>query len=168
MTHTPFEFTPDNAAKIPGILARYPADHAQSAVMPLLDLAQSQQGGWLPQGAIETVATLLNMPVIRVQEVASFYSMYNLQPVGRTVIQVCTTTPCWLRGSDDVVNMCTQKLGITLGETKGNITLKEVQCLGACVAAPVAQINDTYHEGLTPDSTAALIDGLLAHGKDTL
>ncbi|MCP5322697.1 MAG: NAD(P)H-dependent oxidoreductase subunit E [Candidatus Paracaedibacteraceae bacterium] len=145
----PFTFSIKNQEKIPKILARYPSECQQSAVMPLLDLAQEQNGGWLSQSAIEAVAAILNMPIIRVQEVVTFYSMYRVQPVGKTIIQVCTTTPCWLRGSDVLIKACRHKLGISPGETKDDISLFEVECLGACINAPVVQINnDEYIEDL--------------------
>lgn len=153
-----FQFSAENTAKIPAILQKYPDNHAQSAVMPLLDLAQEQNGGWLSKAAIATVATILNIPFIRVQEVASFYSMYHLEPVGKIVVQVCTTTPCWLRGSDDVMRVCENKLKVLPGETKNNITLLEVQCLGACVNAPVVQINGEYVEDLTPETISDILD----------
>jgi NADH-quinone oxidoreductase subunit E len=146
-----FKFSSDNEIKIKDILKKYPDDHPQSAVMPLLDLAQIQNGGWLSQAVVEAVAEILKMPIIRVQEVATFYSMYHLKPVGEAVVQVCTTTPCWLRGSDDVMNLCKNKLNMSVGETKDDVTLLEVQCLGACVNAPIVQLNDTYLENVTLD-----------------
>lgn len=157
-----FTFTPDNLAKAKTIIARYPAGRQQSAVMPLLDLAQRQSGGWLPQPAIRAVADILSMPEIRVMEVASFYSMYNLRPVGRHFVQVCTTTPCWLRGSSDVMSACQSHLGIHAGETTsdGAFTLVEVECLGACVNAPMMQINDDYYEDLSAESVKAILDAL--------
>ncbi|QOL19847.1 NADH-quinone oxidoreductase subunit NuoE [Candidatus Bodocaedibacter vickermanii] len=157
-----FKFSTENHKKIKQILETYPKDHPQSAVMPLLDLAQAQNGGWLSRDAIETIAELLQMPVIRVQEVATFYTMYRLQPVGKTVIQVCTTTPCWLRGSDDVMNVCKTKLGIQPGETKNDISLFEVQCLGACVNAPIVQINDAYIEDVNPEAFSLMLDDVIA------
>lgn len=157
-----FNFSTDNQKKIKQILEKYPKDRPQSAVMPLLDLAQAQNGGWLSQDAIEGIAGLLQMPVIRVQEVATFYTMYRLQPVGKTVIQVCTTTPCWLRGSDDVLNVCKTKLGIQPGETKNDISVFEVQCLGACVNAPIVQINDAYIEDVNPEVFNKMLDDIIA------
>jgi NADH-quinone oxidoreductase subunit E len=161
MSHS-FKFSAEHQKKIKQILDKYPKDHPQSAVMPLLDLAQAQNGGWLSRDAIEAIAELLEIPVIRVQEVASFYTMYRLQPVGKTVIQVCTTTPCWLRGSDDVMKVCQSKLGITPGETKNDISLFEVQCLGACVNAPVVQINDAYIEDVNPEAFSLMLDNVIA------
>lgn len=158
---TVFRFTPENQKKIKQILAKYPKERAQSAVMPLLDLAQAQLG-WISSPVMETVAELLKMPVIRVHEVASFYSMYRLQPVGKTVINVCTTTPCWLRGSDDILAVCKRKLGLKPGETKNDISVFEVQCLGGCVNAPLVQINSVYVEDLNTQRFEAVIDSLHA------
>lgn len=146
-----FKFSAENQARIAETLKKYPADHPQSAVMPLLDMAQAQNGGWLSQSAIEAVAGCLNMPIIRVQEVATFYSMYRLEPVGETVVQVCTTTPCWLRGSDDVMKACKNTV-------KDNVTVLEVQCLGACINAPIVQVNDTYMENVTPESMVTALN----------
>lgn len=157
-----FEFTKDNTTRAKGFVARYPEGRQRSAVMPLLDLAQRQNGGWLPDGAVEAIAGMLDMPPIRVLEVATFYSMYNLQPVGTHRINVCTTTPCWLRGSDEVVGACRKALGIGLGETTGDgeFTLGEVECLGACVNAPVAQVGDDYYEDLDAESMTRIIEAL--------
>ncbi|MBZ0325056.1 MAG: NAD(P)H-dependent oxidoreductase subunit E, partial [Alphaproteobacteria bacterium] len=122
-----------------------------------------QAGGWLPRAAMNHVAEMLEMPPIRVYEVASFYTMYNLAPVGRHHVRVCTTTPCWLRGSDQVVEACKRKLGVGLGETTadGQFTLDEVECLGACVNAPMIQIGDDYYEDLDGPRTEALLDALM-------
>ena len=145
MNNDTFVFTPENKARAEQIIARYPAGRQASAVIPLLDIAQRQAGGWLPQAAIEHVAQLLSMAKIRVQEVASFYSMFNLKPVGKHFIQVCRTTPCWLRGSDAMRDTCKKVLGIGLKETTPDqqFTLVEVECLGACANAPVVQIQWT-------------------------
>ena len=156
---TLFKFSPAHQKKIKQILAKYPKDRAHSAVMPLLDLAQIQHG-WISPQVMETVAEVLKMPLIRVQEVATFYSMHHVQPVGKTVINVCTTTPCWLRGSDDILEVCKHKLGIKPGETKHDISLFEVQCLGGCVNAPLVQINDRYVEDLNAQRFEAVIDAL--------
>ncbi len=157
-----FAFTAENVEKAQKIIAKYPPRRQASAVMPLLDMAQRQHQNWLPQAAMNMVAEMLEMPRIRVYEVATFYTMYNLAPVGQHFVQVCTTTPCWLRGSDDVVAACKNKLGIGLGETTadGKFTVIEVECLGACVNAPMVQINDDYYEDLTAESTEALLDAL--------
>ena len=158
----PFAFNAENRAAADSIIAKYPAGRQQSAVMPLLDLAQRQNDGWLSREALAHVAEVLDMALIRVYEVATFYTMYNLTPVGRHVIQVCTTTPCWLRGSDAVVSACKMALGIDLGGTTadGQFTLREVECLGACVNAPMAQIGDDYFEDLDAKNVTALIDAL--------
>ena len=157
-----FEFTPENLEKAKAHIAKYPEGRQQSAVLPLLDLAQRQSGGWLPEAAMHRVAEMLGMPRIRVYEVATFYTMFNLRPVGRYLLQACTTTPCVLRGSDAVVATCEEKLGISIGETTsdGLFTLVEVECLGACVNAPILQVNDDFYEDLDGPSTEALLDAL--------
>jgi NADH dehydrogenase (ubiquinone) flavoprotein 2 len=157
-----FAFTPENRAAADQIIAKYPAGRQASAVLPLLDLAQRQAGGWLPRAAMDHVAHVLAMAPIRVYEVATFYTMFNLKPVGRYHVQVCTTTPCWLRNSDAVVDACRKKLGIELGETTADqlFTLGEVECLGACVNAPMMQINDDFYEDLDARSTEAILDAL--------
>jgi NADH-quinone oxidoreductase subunit E len=157
-----FEFTPENLGRARAHIAKYPAGWQQSAVLPLLDLAQRQSGGWLPLAAMHTVADLLGMPRIRVYEVATFYTMFQLRPVGRYLLQACTTTPCWLRGSDAVVAACERKLGIGIGGTTedGLFSLIEVECLGACVNAPILQVNDDYYEDLDGPATEALLDAL--------
>lgn len=162
-----FEWTPANATKVKEIIARYPAGRQQSAVMPLLDLAQRQVGletntqGWLPVPVMEYIAKQLGMAYIRVYEVATFYTMYNLAPVGRYHVQVCGTTPCMLRGSDDVFAACKAR-GMSKGHTTadGLFTLTEVECLGACANAPMVQINDDNYEDLTFESMAAILDAL--------
>ena len=166
-----FVWTKVNAVEAGEIIARYPPGRQQSAVMPLLDLAQRQVGeatktqGWLPVPVIEYVAAQLGMPYMRAYEVASFYTMYNLAPVGRYHVQVCGTTPCMLRGSDDVMAACTQR-GMAKGKTTpdGLFTLTEVECLGACANAPMVQINDDNFEDLTYDSMTAILSAL-AEGR---
>lgn len=161
-----FAFSPDNAAKAKQIIARYPAGREQSAVMPLLMLAQRQNDGWVCRAAIEHIGMVLGMPFMRVMEVASFYTMYNLAPVGKHHVQCCTTTPCWLRGSDDMVKACHDELGIGFGETTpdGLFTLTEVECLGACVNAPMLEVTtpdwDRYYEDMTYESTRRLLHQL--------
>lgn len=157
-----FAFTPANRAEADKIIARYPAGKQQSAIVPLLDIAQRQADGWLPRAAMEYLADLLGMPIIRVYEVATFYTMFYLKPVGRHVVQVCTTTPCWLRGSDAVLGACVERLGITPGHTTadGQFSLVEVECLGACVNAPMMQVNDDFYEDLDAGSTRAVLDAL--------
>lgn len=164
-----FEFSTENKKKLKGIFAKYPKGREASAVMPLLDLAQRQHDGWLPRAAMDHVAELTGLPPIRVYEVATFYTMYNLAPIGEHHLQVCTNLPCWLRGSDEVVGTCKKKLGIEVGETTpdGKFTLNEMECLGACVNAPMMQINDEYYEDLDADSTAAILDTLATGGTPT-
>ena len=157
-----FSFTAENAAKAKAIIAKYPEGRERSAVLPLLDLAQRQHDGWLPRAAMNHVASVLDMAPIRVYEVATFYTMFNLKPVGRYHVQVCTTTPCWLRGSADLLVACKDRLGIEPGKTTtdGVFTLTEVECLAACVNAPVVQINDEYYEDLDTESVTRILDGL--------
>ena len=157
-----FSFTTENEEKIKSILAKYPEGRQASAVMPLLDLAQRQHQNWIPMKAIEDIANRLGMAEIRVLEVASFYTMFNMKPVGQWFLQACTTTPCMLRGSDDMVRCIKDKLNIGSGQTSecGRFTMLEVECLGACVNAPILQVNDDFYEDLDYQSTAALLDAL--------
>ena len=145
-----FEWSENNLLKIKGIINNYPKGKQNSAVLPLLDIAQRQNQGWLSKNAIEKVAVTLSMSFIRVMEVATFYSMFNLKPVGKNFIQICRTTPCWLRGSNKLLEIAKKVTGCELGETSqdNKFTLVEVECLGACCNAPMAQINDDYYEDL--------------------
>jgi len=162
-----FAWTPDNAKQARVYVDRYPAGRQQSAIIPLLDLAQRQIGaetgtqGWLPIPVIEFVAADLGMPYIRAYEVATFYTMFNLAPVGRYHVQVCGTTPCMLRGSDDVLAACKNR-GLVKGGTTpdGMFTLTEVECLGTCANAPMVQINDDNYEDLDYDRTVAVLEAL--------
>jgi NADH-quinone oxidoreductase subunit E len=162
-----FAFTAENDKQARVIIARYPPGRQHSAIIPLLDLAQRQVGaetgtqGWLPVPVIEYVASYLDMPYIRAYEVATFYTMFNLAPVGRFHVQVCGTTPCMLRGSDEVFRACKAK-GLKKGATTedGLFTLSEVECLGACANAPMVQINDDNYEDLTFETTTAVLDAL--------
>lgn len=162
-----FAWTQANAAEARAIVSRYPEGRQRSAVMPLLFLAQEQVGaetntqGWLPIPVMEFVARELDMPAIRVLEVASFYMMYNLAPVGRFHVQVCGTTPCMLRGSDDIMAAC-QKRGMMKGYTTADSmwTLTEVECMGNCATAPMVQINEANYEDLTPERLDAVLDAL--------
>lgn len=149
-------------AEIDRWIVKYPPERRQSAVMAALRIAQEQNGGWLNQELMDAVATYLGMAPIAVYEVATFYSMYELEPVGRHKICVCTNISCMLRGSEEVVAHLENRLGIKLGETTadGRFTLKEVECLGACVNAPVLQIAKQYHEQLTPEVLDSILDGL--------
>jgi len=167
-----FKWTTDNAKRAAEIVARYPEGRQMSASIPLLDLAQRQVGaetntqGWLPIPVMEFVAAELDMPYVRVLEVATFYTMFNLVPVGRFHVQVCGTTPCMLRGSDDVLEAC-YKRGLKKGRTTedGLFTLTEVECLGACANAPMVQINDDNYEDLTEESMTAILDALARGDK---
>jgi NADH-quinone oxidoreductase E subunit len=154
-----FAFTAENRKKAEAIIARYPAGRQASAVLPLLDLAQRQHDNWVPRKAIEHVAELLGMAPIRVYEVATFYAMFNLAPVGKYFIQLCGTTPCWLRGSDELKAAIREELGIGMGESTadGLFTTVEVECLGACVNAPMVQINDDFYEDLDKARMKALL-----------
>ncbi|KUR71776.1 NADH dehydrogenase [Novosphingobium fuchskuhlense] len=164
-----FAWTAENAEKAKEIIARYPAGRQRSAVMPLLDLAQRQVGaeentqGWLPIPVMEYVAEQLDMPIIRVVEVATFYTMYNIAPIGRFHVQVCGTTPCMLRGSDDIMAACKAK-GLHKGHTTedGVFTLTEVECMGNCASAPMVQINDDNYEDLTAADMTRILDELAA------
>jgi len=158
-----FAFTPDNLSWARAQIAKYPEGRQQSAVIPILWRAQEQCGGWLPQKAIEVTADLLGMAKIRVLEVATFYTMFNLAPVGRFHVQLCGTTPCMLRGSEDLKKVCRRMIG---GENHvtadGAFSWIEVECLGACVNAPMVQINADYYEDLTPEILTHIINDLLA------
>lgn len=157
-----FEFTPENLEWTKTELAKYPENRKDSCVMPFLHRAQEQNNGWVSVPVMEYIADLLDMPYIRVHEVATFYTMYNLKPTGKHVIEVCTTTPCWLRGSDEVVKACKDELGIGFGETTddGEFTLLEVECAGACVNAPVIAYAEEYYEDLNEDTTRAFIKAI--------
>jgi NADH-quinone oxidoreductase E subunit len=157
-----FAFTPEMQAEADKHIAKYPKGRQQSAVMALLDLAQRQEG-WVTAAAVAHIADMLGMAEIRVWEVVSFYTMYRTQPGGKYHLEVCTTTPCWLRGSDAVVEACKSKLGIGFGETTadGMFSLHEVECLGACVNAPMIAIGDDYYEDLDGPRMEAIIDALV-------
>ncbi len=174
--YQPASFTFRSEAMVQDIISRYPKGKQRSATMPLLDLAQRQvaedgakenppYGGWIPRAAMDEIARILDLPPIKVYEVATFYSMYNLAPVGKYLLQVCTTTPCALCGSGKIVDACEEFLGIHMGETSkdGKFTMMEVECLGACVNAPMMQVNDDFYEDLTPENTKEL---LLALAQD--
>ena len=157
-----FEWSETNFLKVKKIIEKYPSGRKQSAVIPLLDLAQRQNKGWLNKKALEKVAETLSMSFIRVLEVATFYSMFNLKPIGKNYIQICRTTPCWLRGSDKLLNIAKEVTGCSLGETSKDkkFTVVEVECLGACCNAPMVQINDDYFEDLNEDNFKRLLINL--------
>ena len=148
-----FSFTPEYMAKVNEVIANYPPGRQASAVIGVLDLAQ-RQFGWLPRAAMNEVARILEMAPIRVYEIATFYTMFQLKPKGRYLLQVCTTTPCWLRGSDAIMKACEHAAD---GET---FSVQEVECLGACVNAPVVQINDDFYEDLDEASLKKVLDAL--------
>lgn len=167
-----FAFDAESEQAIPGILARYPAGREASAVLPMLYLVQRQMArvtgsAWVPTAAMNDVAARLGMPPIRVYEVATFYTMFNLRPIGKFNLQVCTTTPCWLRGSDAVTAACRKVTGIGgWHETSadGLFTMTEVECLGGCVNAPILQVNDDFYEDLDGPATERLLEAL-RHGE---
>ena len=162
-----FNFNSTNLTKAKKIIKMYPDNFKESSIMPLLSIAQTQNHGWLPKKAIEYVSNFIEVPEIKVLEIATFYSMYNLSPVGKFHIEVCTTTPCMLRGSDSMVNLCKKKLGLEIGEITedGLFSLGRVECLGACVNAPVIKINENYYEDLDSDSLTKLLDCLKMNKK---
>lgn len=179
--YQPKEFSFKSKKKIKDILANYPSNQARSAIMPLLDLAQREvaavgakekkpYGGWIPRAAMDEIANIVRQPPIKVYEVATFYSMYNLAPVGKYLVQFCTTTPCWLCGSTKILEAAEAHLKIKMGESTkdGLFTLMEVECLGACVNGPMVQINDDYYEDLTPENIVSVLESLAAGKKPTV
>ena len=159
-----FEFTKGNEEAAKKILKKYPDDKKKSAVMPFLYLAQRQNKNWIPLAAMKYIAKYLDMPYIKVYEVATFYSMYNLAPVGKYFIQVCTTSPCLIRGADKIVKICKEKISKEENNLSKNklCSWLEVECLGACVNAPMMQINDDYYEDLDEKSAREIMDSLIA------
>jgi len=155
-------FNADVRQQIDTWVLKFPANHAQSAVIPALHILQDNNNGWLSKDLMDKLATYLGMPSISVYEVATFYTMYELEPVGKNKISVCTNISCMLRGSEEIVEHLKQRLGISFGETTddGLVTLKEVECLGACCGAPMLQLNRDYHEHLTLEKIDKLVDGL--------
>ena len=158
-----FEFSEENLKKVEQILKRYPEKNKKSAEMPLLYLAQRQNDNWIPLAAMKYIAKYLAMPYISVYEVATFYTMYNLSPVGKHFIQVCTTTPCLLRGADKIVKLCKENISPNENEIskKGSCSWIEVECLGACVSAPMIQVNEDYYEDLDEKSTKEILTSLI-------
>ena len=163
-----FAFTPENMDWAATQIAKYPEGRQASAVLPLLWQAQKQGGGWLSEPAIRCVADMLDMPYMRALEVATFYSMFNLSPVGKYFVQLCGTTPCWLRGADDLKAVCRRQIG-ERGDISedGKLSWIEVECLGACVNAPMVQINDDFYEDLTADTFERLLEDL-RHGRNVM
>ena len=157
-----FEFNTSSLEAAKNIISKYPEGKQQSAVMALLYIAQRQNNNWIPLAAMKYIAKFLEMPYIKVYEVATFYSMYNLSPVGKYFIQVCTTTPCLIRGADKIVKICKQKISEKENQISknGECSWTEVECLGACVNAPMMQINNDYYEDLDEKSTSKIIDSI--------
>jgi len=155
-----FSFSKKDNELIDKIIKNYPKDRKQSAVVPSLYIAQKRAGGWLPEKAISKVAEILEMPKMRVLEIATFYSMFNLKPTGDHFIQICGTTPCWLRGSDKIKKACVELVGKEGEVSSDNISWLEVECLGACVNAPAVQINEDYYEDLNYENMIDLINNI--------
>ena len=163
-----FAFTPENMDWAATQIAKYPEGRQASAILPLLWQAQKQGGGWLSEPAIRCVADMLDMPYMRALEVATFYSMFNLSPVGKYFVQLCGTTPCWLRGADDLKAVCRRQIGEPGDISEdGKLSWIEVECLGACVNAPMVQINDDFYEDLTADTFERLLEDL-RHGRNVM
>lgn len=160
-------FSPETLELVKKIIARYPEGRQKSALLPLLHIAQSEFGGWLSTETMDYVASLLSIKPVEVYEVATFYTMFNLKPVGKCLIEVCQTGPCWLRGSDDIIAHLEKKLGIGVGETTpdGQFTLKTVECLGSCGTAPMLQVGADFYENLTNEKVDELIEKLKANGQ---
>ena len=158
-----FKFTNENLKKAEEILKKYPKKNRKSAVMPFLYLAQRQNNNWIPLAGLKYIAKYLSMPYISVYEIATFYTMYNLAPVGKHFVQVCTTTPCLIRGADKIVKLCKEKISPNENEVskKGDCSWMEVECLGACVNAPMMQINDDYYEDLDKEKTLEILNKIL-------
>jgi NADH-quinone oxidoreductase subunit E len=163
----PISFSTESLAKAQEIIGRYPAGKQKSALLPLLHLAQHEFDGWLSMDVMDYVASILSIQPIEVYEVATFYTMFNTKPVGKCLIEVCQTGPCWLRGSDDIIEQIETRLGIKEGETTadGQFTLKAVECLGSCGTAPMLQCGAEFYENLTTEKVDQLLDKLKASGK---
>ena len=158
-----FEFTKANLELADKILKKYPSDKKKSAVMPLLYLAQNQNENWIPLAAMKYIGKFLSMPYINVYEIETFYSMYNLAPVGKYFIQVCTTSPCALRGANKLVDICKEKISNNQNELSQNklCSWTEVECLGACINAPMMQVNEDYYEDLDETNTKKILNSFL-------
>jgi len=162
-----FKFSSTSLEAVKAVIAKYPKSKQQSAVMSLLYIAQKQNDNWIPLAAMKCIAKLLNMPYIKVYEVATFYSMYNLSPVGKFFVQVCTTTPCMIRGANKLVEACKEKISKNESDLSSDKSCSwiEVECLGACVNAPMMQINDEYYEDLDKEKTLKILDKILRGEK---
>lgn len=161
------QFSEEAMATVNKIISRYPEGKHKSALLPILHIAQAEFDGWLSAETMAYVASILKIQSVEVYEVASFYSMYNLKPVGKCLLEVCRTSSCWARGADDVVNYIGKKLNIKPGETSkdGMFTLKTVECLGSCGTAPMMQVGASFHENLTPEKIDSILDNYKAEGK---
>ncbi len=155
-----FSFNEEDQINLETLIEKYPENRKQSAVIPCLFYAQKKAGGWLPEKAILAISKLLGMPKIRILEIATFYSMFNLRPVGKNFIQVCGTTPCWLRGADKIKDACKDYIGQEKEVSKDGLSWMEVECLGACVNAPMVQINEDYYEDLDYESAVKIVKSL--------
>jgi len=164
------KFSDDALALVHKIIKRYPEGKQKSALLPVLHIAQAEFGGWLSSDAMDYVATLLNILPVEVYEVATFYSMYNMKPVGKCVLEVCRTGPCWLLGAEDIVKYLEKKLNIKVGETTadGMFTLKTVECLAACGTAPVMQVGETYHENLNCEKLDTILNDYRTNTKEPI
>jgi NADH-quinone oxidoreductase subunit E len=162
MSNQPVKFSEEALAECHKIIKRYPSGKHKSALLPILHIAQAENDGWLSSGTMDKVAEIIGIKPVEVYEVASFYSMYNLKPVGKCVLEVCRTVPCWLNGSEELVAYLEKKLNIKTGETTkdGMFTIKTVECLGSCGTAPMLQCGANYHENLTNEKADALIEKL--------
>ena len=162
-----FQFTKESLEEVNDIIKKYPSGREQSAVMPLLYIAQKQNDNWIPLSAMKCIAKILKMPYIKVYEVATFYTMYNLTPVGANFVQVCTTTPCMIRGAGKIVEACKEKISENENELskEKNCSWMEVECLGACVNAPMMQINDDYYEDLDKEKALEILDQIIRGKK---
>ena len=157
-----FEFNKENKKKALEVMKNYPKNYLESSIMPLLSLAQEQFGGWIPKKAMEHISQFLNVSEMKVLELATFYSMYNLSPIAENHIEICTTKPCMLRGAEKILEKCKKKLNLDVGEYNKNkkFSLVEVECLGACVNAPVVKIGNHYYEDLDEDSINVVLENL--------
>lgn len=164
---TEVKFSEEAMATVQKIISHYPAEKRKSAMLPVLHVAQAEFGGWLSPEVMDYVAEILNVKPIEVFEVASFYTMYNLKPVGKCVLEVCQTSSCWLNGAEDIVKYIEKKLDIKVGETSkdGMFTLKVAECLGSCGTAPMMQCGASFHENLTYEKVDKILDGYRADGK---
>ena len=162
-----FEFNKESLQEAKNIIRKYPKDKQQSAVMPLLNIAQKQNDNWIPLSAMKYIGKFLEMPYIKVYEVATFYSMYNLSPVGKNFIQVCTTTPCMIRGAGKIVEACKEKISKNENELSNDKSCSwiEVECLGACINAPMMQINNDYYEDLDKEKALKILDQIILGKK---